>query len=383
LSSPAPVVVTGGTGFIGGHLVERLYELGFGEVCVPVRNYQTCSEVARFPVKMPKVDLLDYRDVKKAVSGAKFVFHLAYGKEGYRAWRVTIKGSANVVNAAIECGAECVVILSTMYVFGHPDSASQVDESWHYQPAGGEYGHSKAKMERRCLRRSASSGATRIVILNPSCVYGPRGSAYTQLPIQMSKEGSFCWIEEGRGVANYNFIDNLIDAIILAAGCKDAHGQRFIINDGFCSWRDFLKPLLGDAGANLASFSKEELVDKNRQEPVGIKDIISHLANDLELIALINRLPLVGSSKKLLLRCSPKLRATFLDMQRPNPKLSWAKQSVLPATVPPVWLAELFGPTKTRFSSEKAKKVLGWRPLVSLEEGQEKTKGWLESIGLL
>jgi nucleoside-diphosphate-sugar epimerase len=70
-------------------------------------------------------------------------------------------------------------------------------------------------------------------------------------------------------------------------------------------------------------------------------------------------------------------------MQRPNPKLSWAKQSVLPATVPPVWLAELFGPTKTRFSSEKAKKVLGWRPLVSLEEGQEKTKGWLESIGLL
>jgi len=269
-----------------------------------------------------------------------------------------------------------------MYVFGHPETESVVDEAWPYHPAGGEYGCSKAKMEHWCLKRASSSGATRIVVLNPSCVYGPQGNTYTQLPIRMAKAGTFCWIEQGRGLANYNFIDNLIDAIILAAGTKDAHGQRFIINDGFCSWRDFLRPLLGNAGDNLASFTKEELIEKNRQKSGGIKDIISHLANDLEFLALINRMPVLNSLKKLLLRCNPKLYAAFLEMQGRS-SVSAIKQCDLSTPVPPVWLAEHFGPTKTKFSSEKAKKILGWRPLTSLEEGQKQTRNWLESVGLL
>ena len=125
------------------------------------------------------------------------------------------------------------------------------------------------------------------------------------------------------------------------------------------------------------------MVEKNRQEPAGIKDIISHLVNDLEIVGLINRMPVVGSLKKLLLRRSPKLRTTFLEMQQLNPMISGVKDSVLPPSLPPVWLVELFGPNKTRFSAEKAKKVLGWSPLVSLEEGQKKTLAWLESVGLL
>jgi predicted dehydrogenase/nucleoside-diphosphate-sugar epimerase len=379
LSSPAPVVVTGGTGFIGGHLVARLSEFGFSEISVPVRNYQTCTEVARFPVRMPLVNLLDYGEVKKAIQGARFIFHLAYGKGGSQAERVTIEGSANVVNAAIECRAECVVVLSTMYVFGHPDTEFMVDESWPYHPAGGEYGQSKAKMERRCLKRAGSSARTRIVVLNPSCVYGPKGHTYARLPIQMAEEGTFCWIEQGKGVANYNFIDNLIDAIILAVNCKEAHGQRFIINDGYCSWRDFLGPLLGSAGDNLASFSREELVERNRPKPAGIKDIVHYFINDRELVTLLNKVPVLNSLKKLLFRYNSKFRDVLLDMQR-KPMVSCLKQRDSSVPAVPVWLAEIFGPTKTMFSSEKAKKILGWRPFVSLEKGQRQTRQWLESV---
>ncbi len=379
LSSPVPVVVTGGTGFIGGHLVARLNEFGFSEIIVPVRNYKTCAEVSRFPVKLPLLNLLDYGEVKKAIRGAKFIFHLAFGKERYGASRVTIDGTANVVNAAIDCRAECVVVLSSMYVFGYPNTESMIDESWPYHPRGGEYGRSKAKMERRCLKRAGSSGATRIVVLNPSCVYGPKGTTYTQLPIRMAQEGTFCWINHGEGMANYTFIDNLIDAIILAVNCKEAHGQRFIINDGFCSWRDLLRPLLGDAGDNLVSFSKEELVEKNLQTNSGIKDIVNHFINDWEFIALLNRVPVLNSMKKLLFSCNPRLRDVLLDKLRRSTPLRIKRHS-LSAPVPPVWLAEHFGPAITRFSSEKAKKILGWSPFVSLEEGQRQTRQWLDSV---
>lgn len=375
-------MVTGGTGFIGGHLIARLSDFGFSEICVPVRSYKTCAEVARFPAKMPLVNLLDYAGVKRAIQGARFVFHLAYGKEGYLASKVTIEGTANVVNAAIDCRAECVVVLSTMYVFGHPNTQSMVDESWPYHPTGGEYGQSKAKMERRCLKRAASSGATRIVVLNPSCVYGSKADAYTRMPIQMARAGQFCWVEQGEGMANYNFIDNLIDAIILAAVCKEAHGQRFIINDGFCSWQDFLGFLLGDAAGELVSFSRQELIAGNRLVPAGIKDVVRYLINDPEFLTLINRVPVVNNLKKIFFKCNPKLQELLLNRQQGSGVLQ-PKQYGLAKPMPPVWLAEVFGPSKTRFSAEKAKKILGWEPLVSLEEGQRQARLWLESIGLL
>ncbi len=380
--SPAKVVVTGGTGFIGGHLVSRLADLGFLEITVPVRNYKTCAEVARFPVRMPRINLLDYKQVKTVVGGARFVFHLAYGRDGDDAARITVEGTKNVVNAAIECRVECVVTLSSMYVFGHPDTDQLVDESWPYHPRGGEYGRSKAKMERWCLSRARNVGSTRIVVLNPSCVYGPCDKTYTQLPIRMAHQGIFCWVQEGRGRANYTFIDNLVDAVILATSCKEAHGQRFIINDGFCSWREFLTPFLGEFANTLPSLSKEELMLKNRLRQVKIKEIISHLAGDIEFIGMINRMPIVSAIKRTVLKYNPKLHSALLDMQHqysgPN-----IHKSNLSLQIPPEWLGDIFGPTKTKFSSEKARKILGWEPLIQLEEGQEKTQLWLKSIGLL
>lgn len=380
--SPAKVVVTGGTGFIGGHLVSRLVDLGFSEITVPVRNYKTCAEVARFPVRMSRINLLDYKQVKTVVGGARFVFHLAYGRDGYDAARITVEGTKNVVNAAIECKVECVVTLSSMYVFGHPDTDQLVDERWPYHPAGGEYGRSKAKMERWCLSRARNAGSTRIVVLNPSCVYGPCGKTYTQLPIRMARQGIFCWVQDGRGTANYTFINNLVDAVILATSCKEAHGQRFIINDGFYSWREFLAPFLGEFAHTLPSLSKEELMLKNRLRQVKIKDIISHLAGDIEFIGMINRMPIVSTIKRTVLKYNPRLHFALLDMQHQYSRPNIHKNN-LSLAIPPEWLGDVFGPTKTKFSSEKARKILGWKPLIQLKEGQEITQLWLKSIGLL
>src|SRR5581483_10992994 len=110
------ILVTGATGFIGGHLIERLTLAG-GDVHTTARAPDKCANVARFPVTIVPTDLLDIKSVRSAVAGSRVVYHLAYGTDPRTAAQVTIEGTKNVVEASIAAGAECVVILSTMYVF--------------------------------------------------------------------------------------------------------------------------------------------------------------------------------------------------------------------------------------------------------------------------
>ena len=58
-------------------------------------------------------------------------------------------------------------------------------------------------------------------------------------------------------------------------------------------------------------------------------------------------------------------------------------EATAPPVFPPEWLAELYSPAQAVFSAEKAGRVLGWRPRVSLEEGLERTIAWLRDSGRL
>jgi nucleoside-diphosphate-sugar epimerase len=350
-------LVTGATGFIGTRLVERLFEEGRTDVAAPVRNYFTCAPVARFPVKMPRVDLLDRGRVREALRGARFVFHLAYGRDGWGSSRVTIEGTKNVVRAAIENGAESVVILSSIYVFGRPDAPGPVDESYPYRPIGA-YGRGKAEMERWCLR-AAKNSKTRIAVLNPSCVYGPGGTTYVRLPLHLAKEGKFCWVEGGTGAANYIYIDNLIDAMLNASAAPGAHGRRLIVTDGHCDWKEFLEPFLGAHAGRIPSCGFRELSARRDRG-----DSFREWAKDLPFAsALRPAWKFLRGAPRASLPEIPKAAAP-----EPLPQPAW-------------WLAGLFHPARTAFTAKKAAEVLDWRPRVDLKEGQKRTVRWLSENG--
>lgn len=365
---PAPVLVTGGTGFVGTHLVRKLHDLGCERIAVPVRNYRTCAPVARFKVDLPKVDLLDKDQVLKAMNGIRWVFHLAYGRDGPNAARVTIEGTRHVVEAAVAAGCEAVVILSTMVVFGYPPNAV-VDESWPYRPVMGEYGRSKVLMERWCLCRASRRTKTRVVILNPSCVYGPGGKTYTLMPLEMAQAGTFCWIEQGRGTANVTFIDNLVDAMLCAARCPNAHGQRFIINDTTTTWESFLTTLLGLQTDDLPSYTRRQLLKLNQQHgSTSLREAARYVINEPGVRAILGRTRMVQTIK-------PFLTPWLQQFQCETPQRGDSQP------VPPPWLADLFGPTTTVFSSQKAQRILGWTPRVPLAEGLARTVAWLQDSG--
>jgi nucleoside-diphosphate-sugar epimerase len=304
----------------------------------------------------------------------KSVYHLAVDGGSAEQRRITLEGARNVVEAAIAAGAACVVVLSTMYVFGFPASDAPLDETAPYRPYGGVYGSSKAEMERWCLERAKTSGATRIVVLNPSCVFGPAGGAYAATPRALADEGAFAWIDGGAGTGNYVYVGNLVDAMLRAAEVREAHGERFIVSDGWASWRTFLAPLLPGEAGDYPSFTPAELAALHRRldrfQPRALARAVIAApevraqARKSGLIRAASRLLGVGDATSIAASASPATAASACAEAAKPP--------------PPPWLTDLYGPATTRFSSAKAEHVLGWTPRVSLAEAQAITRAWLD-----
>lgn len=369
--------VTGGTGFIGTHLVHALNQAKCEEIQVLLRSYRTCSTVARYPARLTHCDLLKPEAVADAIRDCRYVFHLAYGQDGRNPSTVTIEGTRNVVEAAIKADAKAVVVLSSAYVFGQAADPTTVDETAPYKPYGGEYGQSKAFIEKWCLDRARTSGKTRIVVLNPTCVFGSYGGAYTTLPVQLASERSFCWIEEGRGAANYTYVVNLVHAMMLAAVVQHAHGQRFIINDGTITWRELLTPFLPQ-DKEYSSYTRGELLALNQHGKLGLLEALVKVFRHPEVRGAIAQTAF-GRRAKAVLNVSA--HRVFQKLQTSSTKrgsLNIAAECKKHRSVPPLWLADLYGTSQLRFSSAKAHQQLSWYPTVSLQEGQCRTKAWLE-----
>ena len=371
-------LITGGTGFIGTALTERLWSTGIHNITVPVRSYKNCAPIARFDIDLPKINLLNYESVLQTIAGKQFIIHLAYSTDGKNAYNINVGATKNVIKAACEQGAEAVVVLSTMNVYGFPNGT--VNENTNGKPAGGDYGKSKKIMQDWCLEFAKTQTKTRIIVLNPTCVYGPNGKTYTTLPLTLANSNRFCWIDNGNGKANVVYIDNLLDAIEKSLKVKEAHGLNFIINDDTITWKSFLSPLLLDKADRIADLDTNSLLTQNFQEKTNLKKIARYLVANYEFVSLINQHPVLGGIKKAIFKRIPKFR-NKLDGER---EIEWTgngtenltKDSSQPFN-PPIWLNELFGNTNSEFSSEKAKEILRWESAVSTEEALKKTQHWL------
>jgi nucleoside-diphosphate-sugar epimerase/predicted dehydrogenase len=373
------VVVTGGTGFIGGHLVDRLSSEAT-DIRITARIPAKCANVSRYPVEIAPTNLLDMTSVHAAVDGAQIVYHLAYGNDGNDPGRITIDGTKNVVEAAIHAGAECVVVFSTMYVFGFPPGRVRVDESFPYRPYGGEYGRSKAIMERWCLTRAQSSLPTRIVVLNPTCVFGPGGGAYTFLPVELAKKGQFCWISRGEGLCNYTYVENLVDAMIAATQVPKAHGDRFIINDGAISWREFLGPLIAPVARDVPTYDPNELARMPRYGgPFRFSDLLAAAVAAPEIRTVAKRSATIRKAFALLTRFRARAPAGAVVSRA----RSIAVENGLATQAPPEWLASLYNSERAKFSADKANEILKWRPRVGFASAQAATLQWLVENGSL
>jgi dihydroflavonol-4-reductase len=235
------VLVTGGAGFIGSHLVRQLVEQG-EQVRILERPGAPLAHLPLDRIEVVVGDIRDRAAVEDAVRGCRHVYHLAANPHLWAQPRglfrqVNYQGTVNVLEAALAAGAERILHTSTESILTRAQQTAPIAEDQHItiRDVVGPYCRSKHYAERHALRL-AQSGKP-IVIVNPTLPVGP-GDLGRSPPTQMMLD--FC-----RGKRN-EYVDaelNLIDVRDVANGMMRAMhvgrpGRRYLLGHENLSIRE-------------------------------------------------------------------------------------------------------------------------------------------------
>jgi len=245
------VLVTGGAGFIGSHLVRRLLD-GGAAVRVLERPGAAVGHLPLGRVELVRGDIRDRAAVEKAVRGCREVYHLAatpnlWAQQRGLFHQVNYLGAVNVLEAALAGGARRVLHTSTESILTRARQAGAITEEQRvtHDDVVGPYCRSKFRAERHAFR--LARGGAPVVIVNPTLPVGP-GDLGRSPPTQMMLD--FC---SGR---RHEYLDaelNLIDVRDVAAGMVRAMergrpGQRYLLGHENLSIYEVFVALAGLTG---------------------------------------------------------------------------------------------------------------------------------------
>lgn len=324
------ILLTGATGFIGGHVVRRLLREKRAAVRALVRDPAKAEGLARMGVELVKGDLSDAGALTQAVRGCPLVLHAAAQVSSVPHRKTflesNVAGTENLLRAAVDAGVERFVHLSSVAVFGLPAAGEVTDQTPRHR-CGDSYCDTKLDAEEAVFRFRRERGLP-VVVLRPSGVYGPGSTHWSVIPLKRVRKGKMFVVSGGKGMLNYVYIENLVDAILLALEDDRAVGEAFIVNDGAVTWSEFFGAYARMAGKNGIP-----------SVPLWVARLWVHYRN---LLA------------------------------------AWRGET---ARVPPNALAFLVGGAAYRQTHIEQK--LGHRSRVSLEEGMRRTEEWFRLTGLL
>ena len=223
------VLVTGATGFTGGHLCSRLVGDGY-RVRALVRNAQRSAALARSGVELAMGDLRDPGSLGSAVKDVAVVYHIGalFRTENVsrqEMWDVNVDGTRALLDAAIAAGVTRFVHCSTVGVHGEITNPPGNEET-PYGP-GDAYQESKTEGERIAVRYM-QEGRLPVVVFRPAGIYGPGDLRFLKL-IKAINARRFVML--GPGTVQYQlvFIEDLIDGILLCGTNARAPGAVYIL----------------------------------------------------------------------------------------------------------------------------------------------------------
>jgi oxidoreductase len=255
VSGAAPCLITGATGFIGGRVARRLAGEGV-TVRAFVRAGRDTSALEELGIEPAVGDLTDPASLAAAAAGCPHVVHCAALVSDWATVaeieRVNVTGTANLVRAAIS--AERFVHVSTTDVYGHPGTPA-VDEMATPGGFANWYAETKLAGEREVRRAQRKHGLS-AVILRPATVYGPGSVDVVGDIARAIRGGHMLLIDGGRAVAGLCFVENLVDAVLLALRHDAAPGQTFNVTDALpVTWKQFTEDLADGLEAPPVRFS--------------------------------------------------------------------------------------------------------------------------------
>jgi len=244
-------LVTGGSGFVGSHVVRALLAQGRSVRCL-VRPQSRRDNLEGLPVEIATGDLTDAPSLAAALSGVHTLYHVA---ADYRLWawdplelyRANVGGTENVLQAAAAAGVSRVVYTSSVAALGLKDDGSPGDETTPVVRARiiGHYKKSKYDAE-RVAEKWAAQGLP-VVIVNPSTPIGERDIKPTptgQLIVDFLNGRLPAYVDTG-----LNLVDvRDVAAGHLAAAERGRPGERYILGNRNMTLKEILQALAGLTG---------------------------------------------------------------------------------------------------------------------------------------
>jgi 2-alkyl-3-oxoalkanoate reductase len=325
------ILVTGGTGFTGKALVLRLLEMGHEVVALDYKEGLKTQEIREAGAEVVLGSVTDREVVRRAMKGVELVHHVAAAfremnvPDSYY-YEVNVGGTRNVLEAALEAGARKLIYCSTCGVHGNVDHPP-ADENAPIQPA--DY-YQRTKYEAEPLVRQFCDRGLPTVILRPAAIYGPGDPERFGLIFRRVSRGKFPMFGSGRTYYHPLYIDHLVDALVLAMVEGKGVGEAYLIAD---------------------------------ERYLEIEDLVRRVARALDVEVKIPHYPV-----------TPVVIAGHVCEKICKPF----------GINPPIFPRRVDWYRQNRaFNIDKAKRDLGYRPAVDIDEGLRRTAEWYRSEGYL
>lgn len=350
----------GASGFVGSRIVEMFHLGGLGEIRPIVRSFGGLARLARFDLDCRLADALDEAALTKAFEGCEVVIHSVAGHPD------VIEGSiATTYRAASSAGIKRIVYLSTASVFGQAPAIGTDDGTPLSDRQAQPYNNWKVRAERSLLRER-KNGSVEIVILRPGIVFGPRDRWISAIANELLT-GTAYLVNGGKGICNSIYVDNLVHAAYLAMTAEGADGEAFIVGDAeTVAWADFYEGI-----ARKLGIPYDEI--HNVSPPNFEKTFKERIDGFRGLKATQAALPIFPSKLKRSVKA-----ALYAWPDTPEPS-QWAGNGG-PTPEITMEMTELHQ-CHYKLPHEKAERVLGYKPIVTFEEGCQRTFEWLRFAG--
>lgn len=325
-------LVTGATGFIGGRLVNEL--LGQGQtVRALVRDRDRARALGERGADLVVGDVTDAASVRAAASGVTHVFHCAAilgDSPNPDQRRVNVEGTRALLAGCVEAGVERLIYLSSLAVLGARHHYG-TDESAPYQYARDGYTNSKIDAE-KMVRDSVARRELEAVVLRPGFVYGPGDRLFLPRLIDGLVNGRFVYVGDGSKILNLVYIDDLLQALLLARDRREAAGQVYNLTDG---------------------------------TKTSLRQYVAYLSEQLGIQAPTRKMP-------------PMVAWTICYVLE---FVTWLRRSTEP---PPLNITRMkFLYYNQDYSVEKLRQELGYAPRFTYREGLPAALAWLDQAHLL
>jgi nucleoside-diphosphate-sugar epimerase len=325
--APQSAFVTGGSGFIGKRLIRRLVDEG-SRVAALARSEAAAAKVREAGAEPVRGDLHDVGAMRAGADRCEVAFHAAAVLGEWGPWehfeRGNVTGTRNAIEACRAAGVRRFVHVGTEAALLDGTPLVDVDETAPLKPdSKAVYSRSKALAERAVV--AANGEGIETVVLRPRLVWGPGDTTILPSLVESVRKGRFAWIGGGIHRTSTTHVDNAVEGLLLAAA-RGRAGEPYFVTDGDpVVFREFITRLLATQGVTAP--------DKTVSPA----------------IARLGAAVAEGTWRVLGLRGTP------------------------PITRLALWLASL----ECTIDISKARRDLGYRPVVSVDEGlQGLSAGW-------